>query len=97
MGWAEKGSIYFLLGKTHSTVWAEKNYTSYAKKNPFELPCLALTRNVPSSLVTVSAFQSVADLGQYTDEEVILHRNDKPPTFFHVYDSPIVLAKRLKV
>ena len=32
-GLAEKGSIYVLLGKTHSTVWAEINCTSYAKKS----------------------------------------------------------------
>ena len=32
-GLAEKGSIYVLLSKTHSTVWAEKNCTSYAKKS----------------------------------------------------------------
>ena len=56
-----------------------------------------MTRNVPISLVTVSAFQSVADLVQYTDEEVIFHRNDIPSTFLHVYDTPTVLTKRLKV
>ena len=67
------------------------------QKNPIELPCLALTRNIPSSLVTVSAFQSVADLVRYMDEEVIPHRNDIPSTFLHVYESPTVLTKQLIV
>ena len=94
-GLTEKRSIYFLLCKTHPTVWADKIALAM-QNNRIELPCLALTRNVPISLATVSAFQSVADLVQYT-EEVILHRNDIPSTFLHVYDSPTVLTKRLKV
>ena len=77
--------------------FGEKKIALAMQQNPTELQCLALTRNVPISLITVSAFQSVADLVQYTDEEVILHRNDIPSTFLHVYDTPTVLTKRLKV
>ena len=98
MGVWQKKVQYIFYSVRPTLQFGQKKIALAMQKNPnFELPCLALTRNIPSSLVTVSAFQSVADLVRYMDEEVILHRNDIPSTFLHVYDSPTVLTKRLKV